>query len=83
MVLLRTIYLEGAINHSIKGNPIKLTGASDSLIPLSEYMELTKWVRRSQAEFERDAQTCAEEFEKLLHEGQLDYPNCELEFFTV
>ena len=66
-----------------KGNPIKLRGASASLIPLEEFMDLTEWVRRNQAEFERDAQTCELEFQKLHHDGQLDYPNCELESFIL
>ena len=54
------------------------------MMPLEEFMDLTRWVRRSQAEFDRDAEICGEEFKKVLHTSeQLDYPNCELENFIL
>ena len=61
-----------------QGEPIKLGGANGTMMTRDEFLSVTAWVRRTQAQFEIDALTCGDKFDELQQQQQhLDYPKCE------
>jgi len=60
-----------------QGEPIQLGGANGTIMTRDEFLSVTAWVRRTQAQFEAEALICGDELDGINEEQTLDYPNCE------
>ena len=60
-----------------QGEPIQLGGANGTMMTRDEFLSVTAWVRRTQAQFEAEALICGDELDGINEEQTLDYPNCE------